>query len=37
MAIVAGAVELLVQGERYLSLLLDVLGEAESLNSLEAA
>jgi len=37
MAIVAGAVELLVKGERYLSLLLDVLGEADSLNSSEAA
>ncbi len=37
MTIVAGAVELLVQGERYLSLLLDVLGEADSLNSSEAA
>jgi hypothetical protein len=35
--IVAGAVQLLLRGERYLSLLLDVLGEADSLNSSQAA
>jgi hypothetical protein len=29
---VAGAVQLLLQGERYLSLLLDVLGDADDLN-----
>jgi hypothetical protein len=37
MAMVAGAVELLLRGEPYLSLLLDVLGEADSLNSAQAA
>jgi len=36
-SIVAGAVQLLARGERYLSLLLDVLGEADGLNSWEAA
>lgn len=32
-AIVAGAVQLLLQGDRYLSLLLDILGDADNLNS----
>jgi hypothetical protein len=36
-AMVAAAVQLLLRGERYLSLLLDVLGEADSLNSSQAA
>lgn len=35
--IVTGAVQLLLQGERYLSLLLDVLGDAGDLNSSRAA
>ena len=37
MTILAGAVQFLMRGDRYLSLLLDVLGEADSLNSSEAA
>jgi len=37
LAMVAGAVQLLLRGEGYLSLLLDVLGEADSLNSSQAA
>ena len=36
-AIVAGAVSLLLRGDHYLGLLLDVLGEAESINSPRAA
>jgi hypothetical protein len=36
-AMVAGAVQLLLRGECYLGLLLDVLGEADSLNSSQAA
>jgi len=36
-AMVSGAIALLLQGERYLKFLLDVLGEAEYLNSSQAA
>jgi hypothetical protein len=36
-AMVAGAIQFLLRGERYLRLLLDVLGEADSLNSSQAA
>jgi hypothetical protein len=32
-AMVTGAVQLLLQGDRYLSLLLDILGDADNLNS----
>jgi hypothetical protein len=36
-AMVVGAVQLLLRGEGYLSLLLDVVGDADSLNSSQAA